>query len=93
MLNQLVLIGKIEEIITKENVVKIRVEKYYKEDGLKKEYEIFRINVFGNLINTMKENCKKNDVIGVKGKLEVNNGIIEIIAEKITFLSNKKENE
>lgn len=92
MLNQLVLVGKIEEIITKENVVKVRVEKYYKEDGLQKEYEIFRINVFGNLINTMKENCKKNDVIGVKGKLEVNNGIIEIIAEKITFLS-KKENE
>lgn len=92
MLNQLVLIGRIEEIITKENVVKIKVEKTYKEDGLKKEYEIFRINVFGNLFNTMNEKCKKDDVIGVKGKLEVNNGIIEIIAEKITILS-KKENE
>ena len=37
--------------------------------------------------------CKKGDLVGVKGRLQVREGKVEVVAEKVTFLSSKKENE
>ena len=48
------------------------------------------------------EYCKKGDVIGVRGRLQSRNiekedgskiKVMEVIAEKVTFLSSKKNNE
>jgi len=48
------------------------------------------------------EYCNKGDVIGVKGRLQTRNiekedgskvKVMEVIAEKVTFLSSKKNNE
>ena len=37
--------------------------------------------------------CKKGDLIGIKGRLQMEEDKIEIIAEKVTFLSSKREEE
>lgn len=45
--------------------------------------------------------CKKGDIVGIKGRVEsriiteeeTNKTILQIIAEKVTFLSSKKEEE
>lgn len=56
--------------------------------------------------DTMAENtveyCHKGDLIGIKGRLQAlitetddgtKNKVIEVIAERVTFLSNKKEGD
>ena len=52
-------------------------------------------------INT-KEYCKKGDIVGVKGRLQTRKveldsekikQIVEVIAEKVTFLSSKRQEE
>ena len=56
--------------------------------------------LFDNIAENTKEYCSKGDIIGVKGRvqsrvLEKEDGkkeyLIDIVAEKITFLSSKKE--
>lgn len=48
------------------------------------------------------EYCHKGDLIGIKGRLQAlitetddgtKNKVIEVIAERVTFLSNKKEGD
>lgn len=45
--------------------------------------------------------CKKGDIVGIKGRIQsrivndndVNKTVLQVIAEKVTFLSSKKEEE
>lgn len=45
--------------------------------------------------------CKKGDIVGIKGRIqsrivkdeEINKTVVQIVAEKVTFLSSKKEEE
>ena len=54
--------------------------------------------VFDNIAENTKEYCEKGDIVGVKGRVQSRTVekdgkteyLMEIIAEKITFLSNKK---
>lgn len=68
------------------------------------EYETDFINciLWNSIAENTAEYCKKGDIIGVKGRLqsssyEKEDGTkaykTEVIAEKITFLSSKKESE
>ena len=48
-----------------------------------------------NISKNVCEYCKKNDVIGIKGRIESvkenDNYNVRIIAEKVTFLSSSKD--
>lgn len=54
---------------------------------------------FDSVADNTKEFCSKGDIIGVKGRIQSRviekegkkESVIEIIAEKITFLSSKKD--
>lgn len=49
------------------------------------------VKVVGKMALTLKEYCNRGDIIGVKGKL-VNDGDIYVLADKISFLSRKDDN-
>lgn len=105
MLNQVVLVGRLvekPEFIENENGKKVcnitlAVPRSFKNsDGV---YETDFINIIlwnGIALNTI-EYCAKGDLIAVKGRLQMHNDKLELIAEKMTFLSNsnnkEKENE
>lgn len=64
------------------------------------ETDFVECTLWNNIAENTAEYCKKGDIVGVKGRLQTNNyekedGIkvykTEIIAEKVTFLSSKKE--
>ena len=102
MLNQIVLVGRIASDLeineTKDNrkeaIIKLAVQRNFKnENGI---YEIDFIPC--TLLNGIAENtvkyCKQSDLIGVKGRIQSNNDkSIVIVAEKVTFLTSKSENE
>jgi single-strand DNA-binding protein len=105
MLNQIVLVGRLvqdPEIKELENgnrlcYINLAVPRSWKNaDGI---YETDFINciVWNNIADNVKEYCKKGDLLGIKGRIqtkqEENKNIIEIVAEKVTFLSSRKETE
>lgn len=49
------------------------------------------------MCDTVKKYCKKGDLLGIKGRIqtkqEENKNIIEIVAERVTFLSSRKETD
>lgn len=77
MLNQLVLLGRIDTI-NDNNII------------INNSDILYTITFNGNdIINNVKEYCKHGDLVGVKAKLGKDN---VIIADKITFLSSKNQN-
>ena len=103
MLNQIVLVGRLvqdPEIKELENGVKtsyitLAVSRSYKNaDGIY-ETDFIPCLLYKGIAENTTKYYKKGDVIGVKGRVqtkqEENKNIIEIVAERVTFLSNRKE--
>lgn len=109
MLNQLILVGRLTkdpEIIESENgikrsIINVAVSRSYKNsDGLY-ETDFFNCILWNGIAESTCEYCHKGDVVGIKGRLQSSNYekdgetkySIDIIAEKVTFLSSKKDSE
>lgn len=108
-MNQIVLVGRInKEIELKElenggkvaNITLAVTRPYKNLEGIY-ETDFIDINLFNVIAENTKEYCKKGDLVGVKGRIETKEielnsektRQIVLIAEKVTFLSNKKEDE
>lgn len=91
MLNQVVLVGRIDEI--KENDLLIAVPRTEKnEDGIY-DTDYIQVIVGPNLMENINNYCTKGDLVGVKGKVRSMDSVMYIIAEKITFLSTKAKDD
>jgi len=108
MLNQIVLVGRLVENIKvqgendrKYAVIKLAVPRSFKNAEGEYETDFIDCITFEGVAENTANYCKKGDIIGVKGRIQsrvcekyhTKQNIIEIIAEKITFLSSKKEND
>lgn len=105
MLNQVVLVGRLvqdPEIKELENGIKtsyitLAVPRSYKNSDGIYETDFIPCLLYKGIAENAVEYCKKGDVIGVKGRIqtkqEENKNIIEIVAERVTFLSSRKETE
>lgn len=90
MLNNCVLMGRIEDLEIKENNgVKMGIM-YLSIPKEKEENVVLEIVVCENMINNVKDYCDKGDLVGIKGKIDLLDNKTTIIAEKITFLSTRK---
>lgn len=105
MLNQIVLVGRLvqdPEIKELENgmrtsYITLAVSRSWKNaDGIY-ETDFIPCLLYKGIAENTTKYCKKGDVIGVKGRVqtkqEEDKTIIEIVAEKVTFLSSRKETE
>lgn len=89
MLNQVVLVGRVLEISNIVEEVTIKIPRTFKnEEGVYEEDNI-RIKTSIEVFSKIQEYCKKDDIIGVKGRVEQEGYNNIILAEKITFLSSK----
>ena len=105
-MNQVVIVGRLTQDLTVEefeNGVKrtsanIAVNRGYKNvDGIY-ETDFIRCVFWNGIAETTATYCHKGDIVGVKGRLQTSSYekdgetkySVEIIAEKVTFLSNKK---
>ena len=110
MLNQVVLVGRLtaDPIINKtENgkkvsAVVIAVQRTYKNSEGIYEADFVKCILWNNVAANTVEYCKKGDIVGIKGHIQVSSYetddktrkyITEVIAEKVTFLSSKKSEE
>lgn len=109
MLNQIVLVGRLaKEVEVKEkgekkySYITLAVPRSFKNSDGEYDTDFIDIVIFDNVATNTKEYCKKGDIIGVKGRIQSKEypredgstyNAMELIGEKITFLSSKGSDE
>ena len=107
MLNQIVLVGRLvqdPEIKELENGNKVTnitlaVLRSYKNSEGVYETDFIDCVLWNGIAENTSEYCKRGDLVGIKGRLQTdtyekdgkNITKLNVIAEKVTFLSSKKE--
>lgn len=100
-MNQIMLIGRLThdlEINELEDGIKTCVITLAVPRSFKNENGLYDTDfVPSTLSGTIAENtawyCKKGDLVGIRGRVQIQDGKIEIIAEKVTFLSSENSEE
>lgn len=110
MLNQVILVGRLTgdlEVIETEKGKKVTnmilaVQRSYKNSEGIYEADFIKCTLWNAVAASTSEYCKKGDIIGLKGRLQVNTYDdqdgnkkynTEVIAEKVTFLSSNSKEE
>lgn len=107
MLNQIVIVGRLvqdPEIKELENgnkvsYITLAVKRSYKNSDGIYENDFIPCIVWNGVAENVAEFCRKGDLVGIKGRLQTdtyekdgkNITKLNVIAEKVTFLSSKKE--
>ena len=96
MINQVMLVGRIANDINEEdNNITVAITRSFKNENGEYETDFIDVEIRGTIAKTTTEYCKKGDIIGVKGSIRIE--IIDnvkkmiLVADRITFLSSKKE--
>lgn len=109
MLNSLILVGRLtKEIVIKETetgkkvgTISLAIPRSFKNADGVYETDFINCTLWEEKAKLIKEYCKTGDIVGIRGRLqssiiksdETTKYFLEVIAEKITFLSNKKKND
>lgn len=101
MLNQIVLVGRLTsdpEILEVENEKKVAnitlaVPRSFKNENGEYDTDFIQCILWNGIATNTSEYCKKGDLIGIKGRMQSNEGKLEIVAEKVTFLSTRRPEE
>jgi len=109
MLNQVVLVGRLTtdpEAIEiegghKKSLFNVAVPRSYKNAKGEYETDFIRCVLWDAIATSTAEYCKKGDIVGIKGRIQVSSYeedgkkkyLTEVVAEKVTFLSSKKQGE
>ena len=91
MLNQAIIIGRISHIA--DSKITVAVSRPHKNEEGVYDTDFIPVKIKGGVAETVLAYCKKTDVVGVKGRLEVDHGKLILVAEKVSFLSSGKRNE
>ena len=109
MLNQIILVGRLVRDITvnksstctKVATISLAIPRSFKNMDGTYDTDFIDCVAFENIAANTAEYCNKGDIIGVKGRIQSrttneegnNKNVIDIIAEKVTFLTSKKADE
>lgn len=109
MLNQLVLVGRLvkkPELRKSENnkdytFITLAVPRSFKSSNGEYETDFVDCILWDNAATNTVEYCNKGDIVGVRGRIqsrkiddeEDKRTVLEVICERVTFLSNKKPEE
>lgn len=107
MLNQVVIVGRLtSDLEVKEtesgrklSYITLAVPRSYKNENGEYDTDFIECVLWNSIAENTAEYCKKGDIVGVKGRLQTRiietedtkKRIMELVAEKVTFLSSKKE--
>ena len=109
MLNQVVLVGRLTRDITvnksdkgnKIATLSLAIPRSFKNSEGIYDTDFVDCILFDLIAENTCEYCKKGDIVGVKGRIQsrivdkndIKENQLQIIAEKVTFLSSKKADE
>lgn len=102
MLNQIVLVGRLTSDIEVTEIsgtdkkvacITLAVPRSFKNSNGEYDTDFIPFKLWDSIATNTAEYCRKGDIIGVKGRIQClhsDYSDLELIAEKITFLSSKK---
>lgn len=109
MLNQVVLVGRIVyDLELKKNdsgkkylSMMLAIPRSFKNIDGTYDTDFIRCIIWDNVASNTSEYCKKGDIVGLKGRLQSRlvekndkkENIMEVIGEKVTFLTSSKDKE
>lgn len=94
MLNQIVLVGRLVNIESDEETrITLATPRSFKNSEGEYETDYIPVNIYGGIAKNVEEYCTKGDLVGIKGRVQAKDNGVEIVAEKVTFLSSKKEED
>lgn len=101
MLNQIVLVGRITktpEMMENQDgskfaIINLAVPRTFKNENGEYETDFINCTLWTGIAENACKYCKKGDVVGIKGRIQNlnNTAQLQLIAEKVTFLSSKEE--
>jgi single-strand DNA-binding protein len=108
MMNQIVMVGRlVSDPTIKENEdgkkvtnITLAVQRPYKNGDGEYETDFIDCVLWNGIAENTSEYCHRGDIVGIKGRIQNNNYEINgekrkstvVIAERVTFLTSKKEN-
>lgn len=100
MNNQIILIGRLTKDAelneTEEKKVcniTLAVPRYFKNEQGLYETDFIPVILTGSIAESTAEYCKRGDLIGMRGRIQGTNENLQIIADKVSFLAMRKEND
>ncbi len=98
MLNKIMLVGRIvsdlqikeTENERKYTIMTLAVPRDYKNENGKYDNDLIPCVLWNNVAVNTYTYCTKDDLVGVKGRIQTRDNKIEVIAENVSFLSNRK---
>ena len=88
MLNQFMLVGRITKI--EQGEVMVAIPRSYKNYKGIYDTDFISVTIKGNVGENTMEYCRKGDLIGIKGRIACLDNNLELVAEKVSFLSSGK---
>lgn len=102
MINQITLVGRlVEKAIVEETengrkavMITMALPRYFRNDDGEYETDFVQVSLVGQVAEATYEYCDKGDIIGVKGRIaRLNGSDLQVIGEKVIFLSQGKKEE
>lgn len=95
MMNMFTIIGRLNNKPETDEKGKVDLElivprSFKNIDGIY-ENDIIKVRLWNPISTTTQEYCERGDLMAVKGRIQVNDNEMTLVAEKVSFLSNKKE--
>ena len=78
--------------LSKDQIKKYKYLTEKNEEGIY-ETDFIKCILWGIVAENTAEWCYKGDIVGVKDRIQSNNGKLEVVAEKVTFLSSNKRED
>jgi single-stranded DNA-binding protein len=85
MLNQVILVGRVNKIDKLAGIVSIDIKRPNDKDS-----DSIPVNLNEGLIDSVLEYLSEGSTIGVKASLNIDNNILRIVGEKLTFINAKE---
>ena len=101
MLNQTVLVGRLAHDLEVKELedgrkvcyITLAVPRSFKNENGEYRTDFIPCTLYQGVAENTAKYCRKSELIGVNGRVQFTNGKIEIIADKVTFLSTKGKEE
>ncbi len=86
MLNQVILVGRVNKFDKLAGIVSIDIKRPNEKDS-----ETIPVNLTDGLMESVIGYLTEGSTIGVKASLNIDNNILRIVGDKVTFINTKNE--
>jgi len=86
MLNQVILVGRVNKIDKIAGIVSIDIKRPNEKDS-----DVIPVTLIDGLMESVLGYLTEGSTIGVKASLNIDNNILRIVGDKVTFINTKNE--